>query len=212
MNAADLGRAETLAGLRELADWLEANPEVPLPYLSFGYFPANRLDGMAAALAELFRVADAMDAVPGVPYGNHVVALGPQHRGGVRYEVIVCDAAEDFALGVGEVAGPAEGSGSATAPTESAAADFVPAADGAQPAKAGTPAAVPAPVVSGDGAAVTPDVWVPIRRRGTNYHRPGEQRSTVCGRNMFPNGVRLLVDEALTFGAVPCPRCYGTGG
>lgn len=141
-----------------------------------------------------------------------------------------------------EVAGPVEGAGSATAPTESspagpavapttpggdggdcrlqdrpgaetAAGDALPPADGAHdagtPESGGVSAAVPAPVVTGDGAAVTPDVWVPIRRRGTNYHRPGEQRSTDCGRNMFPNGVRLLVDEALVFGAVPCPRCYG---
>lgn len=64
----------------------------------------------------------------------------------------------------------------------------------------------------GAGSATAPaetDVWVPIRRRGTNYHRPGGQRSTACGRNMFPNGVRLPVDQAIVFGAVPCPRCYG---
>jgi hypothetical protein len=40
--------------------------------------------------------------------------------------------------------------------TKTAAADLVPAADGARPANAGTPAAVPAPGFDGDGAAVTP--------------------------------------------------------
>jgi hypothetical protein len=119
---------------------------------------------------------------------------------------------KSFAGEGGEVADPVEGAGSATAPVEETSrtgdTDAAPEASAVATTQPGN-AAVPAPVVTGDGAAVTPDVWVPIRRRGTNYHRPGEQRSTACGRNMFPNGVRLLVDEALVFGAVPCPRCYG---
>lgn len=116
---------------------------------------------------------------------------------------------------VEEVAGP-DGAGSATAPAESAAGVGQPPADGAHDAArlddGGAPAADPAPVVTGDGAAVTPDVWVARRRRGIAYHQlDGKYGAdyTHCGRAARANGHRLTRAEAEAFGAVPCDRCYG---
>lgn len=77
----------------------------------------------------------------------------------------------------------------------------------------GASAADSVPVVTGDGAAVTPDVWVSIRRRGIHYHgfhglgTPGQY--TACGRAARANGTLLPLAKATAFGAVPCPRCYG---
>jgi hypothetical protein len=71
---------------------------------------------------------------------------------------------------------------------------------------------VSVPVATGDGAAVTPDVWVARRRRGIHYHACDVQahdRFTACGRSARPNGNRVPLTEAEAFGAVPCPRCYG---
>lgn len=206
-------RTEQIAGLIELASWLEANPDVPLPWWTGVevMVSVNNFDDLEptdeARLAALHEIA----GLVGEPVSTN--RTHPQVRrgfsGDVQYRAYVIpkdEPAKDLPGEGEEVAGP--GVEPATAPTDTAAGSDTCPADRA-PVLSGAPAAVPAPVGIGDGAAVTPDVWVPIRRRGTNYHRPGEQRSTTCGRNMFPNGVRLLVDEALTFGAVPCPRCYG---
>lgn len=98
-------RTAKIAGLRELAGWLEANPKVPLPHLStFAYYPQNHgSDTTAAALAELRRLAAVLGVEPSTPHGtgpgNHVYVFGPTFRGGLSYEVAVCDAAEDFARG-----------------------------------------------------------------------------------------------------------------
>lgn len=143
-----------------------------------------------------------------------------------------------------EVAGPAEGSGSATAPAETAAGSDPCPADEAPnagtPESGGVSAAVPAPVVTGDGAAVAPSesepwpttskhangfrapevveemeredptmVWVPIRRRGINFHPlAADDRYTVCGRAARTTAGLIPLTEAEAFGAVPCPRCY----
>lgn len=122
-----------------------------------------------------------------------------------REQLLAAEAAEDIPAGGEEAAGPAEGSGSATAPSES----------GAQPAACleevgGSD--------SGQGKAEPPtvhDVWVSIRRRGIHYHQLDVQahdRFTDCGRSARPNGTRLPLAEAEAFGAVPCPRCYGAEG
>ena len=50
-------RAAFISGLRDLADWFEANPDVPTgryPYLAYTYFPEGDDD---AELAEVARVA-----------------------------------------------------------------------------------------------------------------------------------------------------------
>ena len=116
-----------------------------------------------------------------------------------------------------EVGGSGSGQGQAEPPTvyaESAAGVTDPPADGEPEAvrldDGGTPAAVPAPVASGDGAAVTPDVWVARRRRDIAYHQVAvADVFTVCGRVARANGQRLTRAEAEAFGAVPCDRCYG---
>lgn len=57
-----------------------------------------------------------------------------------------------------------------------------------------------------------PDVWVARRRRGIHYHQTDGQWGadcTGCGRAARQNGNRVPLTEAESFGAVPCPRCYG---
>lgn len=232
-------RAEKIAGLRELADWFEANPDVPLPYwttvevsMAINNFDlADRSN--ASYRAELIRVAGVVGAEP---------RLDDSHPGfyrrfrGASYRVFYIprdEPTEDIALGVGEVADPAEGSGSATAPVETSRAGDTDAAPEAsavattQPGDADSPAGPAASVDDPPGdavhedsrpqdrpgpAAVTPDVWVSIRRRGIHYHgfhglgTPGQY--TACGRAARANGTLLPLAEATAFGAVPCPRCY----
>jgi len=51
-------RAELIADLRRLADWLEANPEVPVgpyPYVELAHYPDREGDG--ASFAEVDRIA-----------------------------------------------------------------------------------------------------------------------------------------------------------
>jgi hypothetical protein len=104
-------RAETIAGLREATDWLEAHPEVPLPYRPLlQYFVHG--DG-AESIAELQDIGAALGIAPARshPGGPHVKVIQP-FRGGVSYEAIACDIArEDFegpdvTPAVGEVPGP----------------------------------------------------------------------------------------------------------
>lgn len=201
-------RAEYVAGLRAIADLIESTPELPLPKWSAG------LTGSLGSVGGAPAVAGAALAL-GAPFMTEVVGNDIHYRaerafGPVEFGLSYVEfgAAKSIPGAGGKVADSDVGPASATAPAETAVGASVAPADG-EPPLSGTPAAAPAPVVTGDGAAVTPDVWVPIRRRGTNYHRPGGQRSTACGRNTFPNGVRLREAEALDFGAVPCPRCYG---
>lgn len=131
--------------------------------------------------------------------------------GGMR---VCLSAHESLPAGGEEVVGPFEGSGSATAPTETAVGVSVASADG-EPTLSGAPAADPVPDSDGDGAAVTPEVWVARRRRGIGYHQIEVGLTggwTTCGRAARPNGLRIPQAEAEAFGAVPCDRCYGTEG
>ncbi len=81
-------RLDIIAGLRALADFLEANPDVPAPNGSIPvtYFPALETD--AEMRAEIDRVAGLLGSPVDpqfLPYGHHVasVSFGP-----VRYEAI----------------------------------------------------------------------------------------------------------------------------
>lgn len=216
-------RDEQFAGMHELLNFLAAHPAIPLGVIGeYGMvcYPQNHVGepvDMAAALAILWAIGESIGVEPSQRYGGaHIYVVGPTFRGGVSFEAVGSSAAEDFARGVGKVAGPAEGTGSATAPTESAAGVALPPADEAPnvgtPESGGTSAAVPAPVATGDGAAVTPDVWVATRRVGIPYHEADtpntDRRFTTCGRLVRAN-YWLTLAEALALGAVPCPRCYG---
>lgn len=88
-------RAEKIAGMRELLDFLEQHPVIPLPNLATGYtlYPKNSAAGqdIPAALDELREVGAAIGSAPHTRYGRHVYLDGPTFRGGVDFEAIVCD-------------------------------------------------------------------------------------------------------------------------
>lgn len=236
MTADQPSRAEKIAGVRELADWLEANPDAPLPWWAdvTVMVSINNLDGMGGAsdevrLAELVRIADLMGVTADLrdePAAPHPHA-DKVFRGRTAYRlVLVTDAYrrdyKDIPGAGEEVVGP--GAGSATAPAESSPAGPVASADDppadavsgdSRPQDRPGTAAVPAPDSSGDGAAVAPDVWVAVRRRGVTYHdangpviHGGTESLTVCGRSMR-TGSRLPLAEARDdLGGVRCVACH----
>jgi len=245
---ADPTREDYIAALRAIADFFEATPDLPMPkYTASLSGSLGLVEGGGVAAIE--QAAAAM----GVPSETLVSGENIHHRAErtfgpieLGWSFVEFGAAKSIPGEGEEVAGPAVGSGSATAsaetgaqvarleevggsgsgqgqaepPTvyaESAAGVTDPPADGEPEAvrldDGGTPAAVPAPVASGDGAAVTPDVWVARRRRDIAYHQVAvADVFTVCGRVARANGQRLTRAEAEAFGAVPCDRCYGTEG
>ncbi|WP_169981732.1 hypothetical protein [Microbispora sp. H10836] len=86
-------RTATIAGLRALADFLEANPAVPVPRssISITYFP-DRADD-AGMRAEIDRIAGLLGAEidPGrLPYSHYRTGLD---FGPVRYEALAVLAA-----------------------------------------------------------------------------------------------------------------------
>jgi hypothetical protein len=96
-------RAEKVAGIRELAAWLEEHPEAPLPALyQVNAFPQNTDEGRQGqreAIAELRRVGAAVGIEP-KQAGPHVEVRGPTFTGGISYAVVVCNARlEDFTEG-----------------------------------------------------------------------------------------------------------------
>lgn len=115
-------RAEVIAGLREMADWYEANPGIPLDL--YGWQMLNSLSGPndEAARAELLRVAELVGE-PANLTANHP-DVKKMFRGRVAYRAYYIPTAkpadeaanEDLTGGGGEVAGPAGVSGPATAP------------------------------------------------------------------------------------------------
>lgn len=91
-------RREQIAGLRQMIDWLEAHPAVPLESTlrRYALYPEHWVEkgNTAAALDELRRIS----ATIGVginPTGRsrHVYVSVPPFRGGVEVQLIVCDAA-----------------------------------------------------------------------------------------------------------------------
>ena len=214
---ADPTREDYIAALRAIADFFEATPDLPMPkYTASLSGSLGLVEGGGVAAIE--QAAAAM----GVPSETLVSGENIHHRAErtfgpieLGWSFVEFGAAKSIPGEGEEVAGPAEGTGSATTPTESAAGVPEAPADGTSSTSTSVdaPAAVPAPVASGDGAAVTPDVWVARRRRDIAYHQVAvADVFTVCGRVARANGQRLTRAEAEAFGAVPCDRCYGTEG
>jgi hypothetical protein len=259
-------RAATIAGLREMADWLEANPSVYVDKdsaeLSMFAWQSNGRYGMSdeEQAAEIRRVAEIIGSDPteGKPGGPHSRVV-KTFSGGVKYELIhvLSRTTTDVAPEGGEVADVEHYHvrGTAGLPGENEAecacgvtyagfdshAEAVAALEQhitAEDSPAGPAASVddppgdavlgdcrpqdrpgqtaaPSPTSNGVGAAVPPDVWVARRRRGIHYHQADGRQGTDytdCGRAARPNGNRIPLTEAEAFGAVPCPRCYGTEG
>lgn len=74
-------RAELIAGLRDLADWLEANPKVPVgryPSIQFTYFPGNEPGADEAAESA---AVDRIAALIGVEVE---VSPGEGHRSALK--------------------------------------------------------------------------------------------------------------------------------
>lgn len=130
-------RAEQIAGLRELADYLEAHPGLPLgPYdvemqIHVRNLPYMRDKDEPAKLAELARIAEVLgvDADLRDEPGSMHPHVTKTFRGGARYQAVYVTEAykrgykpapTDIPRGDEEVAGPAEGTGPATASPEQA--------------------------------------------------------------------------------------------
>ena len=121
-------RAATILGLREMADWLEANPSVPLPWYSSSltaYVDHDPATSTKAASIEVLRRASEATGVE-LDESMHL-SLRKSFTGRVRYDAVLCnwatpdepDEPDESLPGAGEeVAGP--GAGSATAPAETA--------------------------------------------------------------------------------------------
>ena len=78
-------RAAFIAGVRELADYLESNPEVPAPIYSRVYtFPPNI--GWAEMCAEIDAAAALLGVMPRLTDGGHYVA--GRSFGPVEYEAV----------------------------------------------------------------------------------------------------------------------------
>lgn len=84
-------RAALIAGLRDLADWFEANPDVPVgphPYLEYKHFPRGDDE---AEFAEVVRVAELIgeDVHTNASADRHFVV---KQFGPVAYEVLAISA------------------------------------------------------------------------------------------------------------------------
>lgn len=172
-------RADYVAGLRELADLLEAT-DLPLPTYqatlsaSLSAYAGYKADD-EASIAQVGRAAQVL----GVEVVTRDVGANRHHTVDrvfgpieLHFSYVESDVAKDIPGEGEEVAGPVVGAGPATAPTE-------------------------------------PDVWIARRRNGILYHPiDADPRYTVCGRAVRANGSRLTLADAADLGAVPCPRCY----
>ncbi len=85
MEQDDTRRAALVAGLRQLADWLEATPEVPVPYSAAARVHVSR---------DVFEGAEATSALSGLPPREIVKGDGKDYAectrhfgGGVHYAV-----------------------------------------------------------------------------------------------------------------------------
>lgn len=69
-------RAQTIAGLRQLADHLETHPELPVKEYGFDLTIYPEADTDAAGRAEVDRIADILDVTPtdNTPMGGHYIA------------------------------------------------------------------------------------------------------------------------------------------
>jgi hypothetical protein len=84
-------RAQIIQGLRDLADFLQAHPEVPVqPYSihCINYYPVIENDDDAAACAEVTRVAGLLGVEPAWNHsGTHYSAV--KRFGLIRYEAVL---------------------------------------------------------------------------------------------------------------------------
>lgn len=88
MSAPD--RAEQIAGWRELVDWLEAHPSVPLPWNGMDLFVEN-CNGISSPV-EALAVLRAAAVETGIElYANRHLTLSREFTGGVSYEATVID-------------------------------------------------------------------------------------------------------------------------
>lgn len=93
LEVADGERAAKVAGLRALADYLEAHPDLPTGSLKFRYYP-GRADGFedeAAKVAEVDRVAGILGVEAGPQYEGDPHHYATRQFGSVSYEAVVCD-------------------------------------------------------------------------------------------------------------------------
>jgi hypothetical protein len=79
-------RDEIIAGLRELADWLDANPEVPVADVRMRHSTTHRADD-EASMAELHQVAALIGVEAVATYKDTHFAAQKVFRGWVTYEV-----------------------------------------------------------------------------------------------------------------------------
>jgi hypothetical protein len=176
-------RAEVIAGLREMADWFEGNPGIPLDLYGWEMLLSISKRTEEAEHAELLRVA-ALVGEPADLTASHP-GVRRKFRGGVTYRAYYIPTAKPAAKDIAGEGGEAAGSGEGPA---------------AAPAETG---AVP--------ALTEPDelVWVATRRSGIAAHAISNVvTEAVCGRSIGSSGQRMPRSEAAKF-AVPCDRCYG---
>jgi hypothetical protein len=85
-------RAEAIAGLRALADWLEANPDLPINTTSatMQVFPRGQTYGDEAGEIAALRTIGALIGAELKQNGPHVDVVRA-FAGGIRYEAVVCN-------------------------------------------------------------------------------------------------------------------------
>ena len=85
-------RASFVAGLRELADYIEATPDLPIPSHNSRTAIAPHLSGSDAEdRAEVDRIAAILDASPTTTRGDHY-KVSRQFSGGITYEAVAITA------------------------------------------------------------------------------------------------------------------------
>ena len=221
---ADPTREDYIAALRAIADFFEATPDLPMPkYTASLSGSLGLVEGGGVAAIE--QAAAAM----GVPSETLVSGENIHHRAErtfgpieLGWSFVEFGAAKSIPGEGEEVAGPAVGSGSATASAETGAqvARLEEVGGSGSGQGQAEPPTVPgwwlasskhangfrAPEVVAELEAEDPtDVWVAVRRRGINYHDQLGNR-TACDRATAA-GLFLPLTEARDMGCPRCPVC-----
>jgi hypothetical protein len=191
-------RAEYVAGLREMADWLEANPAVPLDNGGQDHLSIVQRGSDDANRAELERIAALLGVEPDSTSAHPGVRR--MFRGRIAYRAFYIPApkpVEDLTRG-GEVAAADGDAGAATATPDETDAEASPRLE---------EVAGPGSGQGKDGPATDEPVWVAVKRKGIDYHAYPGGAYTGCDRPTI-NGLMLKRSDAVTAGQRPCPRCY----